>query len=240
MVELQDIFSTAGTITAFGLSLSPSIPFMKVLKGKETIDTIPEGMILFLMLTRLVWTSIWIITKRKMALLNTCLGITVCNVFLSLYSYLYFHKNRLKAFISTFILVAIEGVLLWGMVLWGEYLILSYVAMVCKIIMSISPGQRIMRVMKEKNYKLIPIYSTIANFLCSLSWFCYGICIQLLGQIISNLIGLIFSIANTAIWIYFYIKRKKKEKLEILKEEEKEEKEKEKEGKDKEIELTEK
>ena len=240
MVDLQDIFSTAGTITAFGLSLSPSIPFMKVLKGKEKIDTIPEGRILFLMLTRLVWTSIWIITERKMALLNTCLSITLCNVFLSLYSYIYFNKNRLKVFITTLTLLVIEGVLLLGMVLWGDYLILSYIAMVCKIIMSISPGQRIVRVVKEKNYKLIPIYSTITNFLCSLSWFCYGICIKLLGQIISNLIGLIFSIANTAIWIYFYIKKKEKEKGEVLKEEENEEKEKDKEKKDKEIELTEK
>ena len=240
MVDLQDFLSTCGTITAFFLSLSPSVPFMQVLNGKEKIDILPEGMILFLMLTRLVWASVWIITKRKMALLNSCLGVTVSDVFISLYFYIYFNRSCIKAFFSTIILLLAEGALLYGMVLWGDYLILSYIAMVCKIIMSISPGQKIMRVIREKNYKLIPIYSAVTNLLCSLSWLCYGICINLFGQIFSNLIGLIFSIANTIIWIYFYVKRDKSKDKNEYEEVEKDDKENDEKDKDKEVELTEK
>ena len=209
MVDIQDFFSTAGTITAFFLCLSPSVPFTQVLKGKEKIDILPEGTILFLMLTRLVWASVWIITGRKMALLNCTLGVTVSNVFITLYFYVYFNRSCLKAFFSAIVLLLVEAGLLYGAVLWGDYLTLSYMAMVCKIIMSISPGQKIFRVIREKNYKLIPIASAVTNFFCSLSWFCYGICIKLYGQIISNLIGLLFSLANSIIWFYFYLKRNK-------------------------------
>ena len=233
MVDIQDFFSTCGTITAFFLSLSPSVPFTQVLKGKEKIDILPEGTILFLMLTRLVWASVWVITKRKMALLNCTLGVTVSNVFITLYFYVYFKRSCLKAFFSCICLLLIEAGLLYGAVLWGDYLTLSYMAMVCKIIMSISPGQKIVRVIKEKNYKLIPIASALTNFFCSLSWLCYGICIRLYGQIISNLIGVLFSFANSIIWLYYYLKRDK----------EKEEKEKEEENdkeEDKDIELVEK
>ena len=233
MIDLQDFFSTAGTITAFALSLSPSVPFYKVLSGQEKKDILPEGMILFLMLTRLVWASVWIITKRKMALLNSTLGVTVSNVFITLYFYIYFNRSCFKSFLSAIVLLASEALLLYGMVLWGDYLALSYIAMVCKILMSVSPGQKILRVIREKNYKLIPIYSALTNFFCSLSWLCYGICIHLFGQIFSNVIGVFFSLANTLIWLYFYLKRDK----------EKEENEKEledKDDKDKEDELFEK
>jgi uncharacterized protein with PQ loop repeat len=236
MIELQDFFSTAGTITAFALSLSPSVPFYKVLSGQEKKDILPEGMILFLMLTRLVWASVWIITKRKMALLNSSLGVTVSNVFITLYFYVYFQRSCLKAFFSLIILLCIEAGLLYSWILWGDYLTLSYIAMSCKIIMSISPGQKIIRVIKEKNYKLIPITSAITNFFCSLSWLCYGICIKLYGQIISNLIGLIFSILNSIIWFYYYMKRDKDSENN----EKEKDLDKEKNNKDEELELIEK
>jgi len=166
-------------------------------------------MILFLMLTRLVWASVWIITKRKIAMLNSALGVTVSNVFIILYFYIYFNRSCFKSFLSAVVILTAEGSLLYGMVLWGDYLALSYIAMVCKILMSVAPGQKILRVIREKNYKLIPIYSALTNFFCSLSWLCYGICIKLFGQIFSNVIGVFFSLANTLIWLYFYIKRDK-------------------------------
>ena len=223
MVELADFFSTVGTIISFALSFSPTVPFMKVFKGEEKIDILPEGLLLFLILTRLVWGSVWILTGRKIALLNSALGVTVCDVFVILYFYLYFKRSCLKAFFSTIILLIIEAGILYGGVFWGNHVVLSYIAMVFNVIMFISPGQKIVRVIKEKNYKLIPIVSTIVNVLCSSAWLGYGICINLITQIIPNALGLFFSIANTLVWIYFYLKRdKEKEKEEKEKDDEEE------------------
>ena len=196
---------------------------MKVFKGEEKIDILPEGLLLFLILTRLVWGSVWILTGRKIALLNSALGVTVCDVFVILYFYLYFKRSCLKAFFSTIILLIIEAGILYGGVFWGNHVVLSYIAMVFNVIMFISPGQKIVRVIKEKNYKLIPIVSTIVNVLCSSAWLGYGICINLITQIIPNALGLFFSIANTLAWTYFYLKRdKEKEKQEEEKDDEEE------------------
>ena len=230
VVDLQDFFSVAGTISCVSLTLSPSVPIFQVLKGKEKIDIIPEGTICFLLLARLVWASVWIITGRKIALLNCTIGVTASNIFITLYCYLYFNRSCIKTFFSFILLLSLEGGFLYASILWGNYIILSYIAMTCKIIMSISPAQKIMRVIREKNYKLIPIYSAMTNIFCSFFWFCYGICINLYGQIISNLIGLSFSVANSLIWLCYYLKRDKKE----------EEKEKSEEKDDKDTELVEK
>ena len=210
MVDLADIFSTTGTIISFILSFSPIFPFIKVFKKEEKIDILPEGLLLFLILTRIVWGAVWILTDRKIALLNSVLGVTICDIFVILYFYLYFNRTYLKTFFASIILILIEGGILYIAVLWGNYLVLSYIAMVFNVMMFISPGQKILRVIKEKNYKLIPIYSTIVNILVSSAWMGYGICINLISQIIPNAIGLFFSVLNTALWIYYYIKRDKK------------------------------
>ena len=209
MVDLSDIFSTVGTILSVVLSFSPLPPFIKVFKKEEKIDILPEGLLLFLILTRIVWGSVWILAERKIALLNSVLGVFICNIFVILYFYLYFNRTYLKPFLSSIILLLLEGGLLYIAVLWGNFIVLSYIAMVFNVMMFISPGQKIVRVIKEKNYKLIPIYSTIISILCSSCWLGYGICINLISQIIPNALGLFFSVLNTSAWIYYYINRDK-------------------------------
>ena len=215
VLQIDEIFSSFGTLFSFLLSFTPLPPFIKVFKNEEKIDIIPEGLLLFLILTRIVWGSVWIITGRKIALLNSVLGVFVCDVFVILYFFLYFNRTYLKTFFASIFLIFIEYGICYIGVFWGDYLTLSYIAMVFNVIMFISPGQKILRVIKEKNYKLIPIYSTVINVLVSSTWLGFGICINLISQIIPNALGVFFSILNTLLWIYFYINRdKEKEKSE--------------------------
>ena len=102
MVDLADIFSTIGTILSFIMSFSPLPPIIKVFKKEEKIDIIPEGFLLFLILTRIVWGSVWIITGRKIALLNSVLGVFVCDVFVILYFFLYFNRTYLKTIVGVY------------------------------------------------------------------------------------------------------------------------------------------
>ena len=94
-------------------------------------------------------------------------------------------------------------------VLWANQTFLAVIAMIFNILVFISPGQKILRVIKEKNYKLIPIYSTIINIVYSIAWLAYGISIQMISSIIPNVLGLFFSLINTGAWIYYYNRRKK-------------------------------
>ena len=209
MVDIADIFSSLGTFTSFLLSFTPTFPFLKVLKKQEKIDILPEGLLLSLILTRIVWGSVWIITSRKIAMFNCISGIIICDIFVILYFYLYFNRSYCKAFISGIILLILEAGLLFGGVFWGNDYVLSIIAMIFNVCMFISPGQKIFRVIKEKNYKLIPIVSTLVNILCSSAWLGYAICINLMTQIIPNALGLFFSVANTLAWTYYYLRRDK-------------------------------
>ena len=142
MVDIADIFSSLGTFTSFLLNFTPTFPFLKVLKKQEKIDILPEGLLLSLILTRIVWGSVWILTGRKIALINSILGTSVCNVFVVLYFYLYFNRSYCKAFISGIILLILEAGLLFGGVFWGNDYVLSIIAMIFNVCMFISPGQK--------------------------------------------------------------------------------------------------
>ena len=206
-MDASTIFSSLGTIFSVFLSFSPTVPFIQVFQKKEKLEILPEGMLLCQLLNRLLWGSVWVLTKRIIPLINAGVGIIITSVFLILYIYLYFNRECSKTFIGFFFLIAFEFIVFSGFVLYGNVSVVSLLAMIFNVAMYIAPGQKILRVIKEKNYKLIPIRSTIVSICCSGSWLLYGIFINLVAQIVPNALGLFFSIANTLAWIYFYINR---------------------------------
>ena len=202
-------FPILGTIFSVCLSFSPTVPFIQVFKYKEKIDILPEGMLLCQLMNRLLWCSVWILTSRLIPFINAFVGIIITSVFLVLYLYLYYHRICFKTFTKGFLLLCFELLIVGGAVFSKNEKVVSTLAMIFNVAMYIAPGQKIIRVIKEKNYKLIPIRSTIVSILCSGSWLMYGIVINLFAQIVPNALGLFFSILNTLAWIYFYINRDK-------------------------------
>ena len=46
------------------LSFSPTVPFIQVFQHKEKIEILPEDMLFCQLMNRLLWCSVWILTKR--------------------------------------------------------------------------------------------------------------------------------------------------------------------------------
>ena len=208
-MELSTIFSSLGTIFSVFLSFSPTVPFIQVFQRKEKLEILPEGMLLCQLLNRLLWGSVWFLTKRLIPLTNAGFGGFITSTFLTLYIYFYVDRQFLKTLIGFLILFSFEAFVFLGAVSYGKVSVVSMIAMIFNVAMYIAPGQKIVRVIKEKNYKLIPIRSTIVSICCSGTWLLYGISINLLAQIVPNALGLFFSILNTLAWIHFYINRNK-------------------------------
>jgi len=208
-LEPSTIYSSLGTIFSVALSFSPTVPFIQVFQHKEKIEILPEGMLFCQLMNRLLWCSVWILTKRLIPFINAITGIFITTVFLILYIYLYYNRTIIKSFCRWLCLICFELLIVGGAVLYKNEKVVSTLAMIFNVAMYIAQGQKIIRVIKEKNYKLIPIRSTIVSILCSGSWLFYGITINLFAQILPNALGLFFSILNTLAWIYFYINRNK-------------------------------
>ena len=99
--------------------------------------------------------------------------------------------------------------------------IVGKIAMVTGVLLNVAPGQNVVKVFKEGNYKLIPIWSTLFGGLNTLSWLVFGLMIWDINSIVPNSIAFTISCANATIWLVFYLKSKgKEEKEEQLKAEE--------------------
>ena len=95
--------------------------------------------------------------------------------------------------------------------------------MLVGIFTSIAPAQNVLTVIKKRDYKLIPICSTVFGSLCNFFWLAFGVMLKDVYNIIPNAICLAINVSNTCIWLYFYYTRDqnkdKEEKEEELKDE---------------------
>ena len=68
--------------------------------------------------------------------------------------------------------------------------------------------RNIIHVFKTENFMLIPIFTTIAQILCSGLWGFYGFADMDLKLIIPNLLGVLLCGIQIFAYFYYYIKRK--------------------------------
>ncbi len=78
--------------------------------------------------------------------------------------------------------------------------IIGKICIATSCIVFLSPIQLIYRVIKEKNYNLIPIYTAYISLVSTSCWVVYGIFITDINVIFPNFIGLILAIIQIVIF----------------------------------------
>ena len=219
-MDLPTIVSWIGTIIGIILNISPSVLFYNIHLGKEKYTIIPESMLIFNILCPSLWACYWYLQEHKFVpFFSAVAGLGISEIFSLLYLY-YLSGKCLKKYLL-FALLEINLVIEFNYVLIriiGDYPTVGNIAVVVNILTYIAPGQNIIKVCKEKNYKLIPIASTLSGASCALSWLIFGLLIKDIHTIIPNTLGLIFAGINSLIWAYFYCKRDKDSEEEDKKE----------------------
>ena len=221
-MDLPTIVSWIGTVIGIILNLSPAVLFWNIHLGKEKYTNIPESMLIFNILCSSLWACYWWLQEDKFVpFFSATAGLGLSEIFSLLYLY-YFSDKCLKKYFL-YAILEINLVIEFNYVLIkiiGDYKMVGNIAVFVNILTYIAPGQNIIKVCKEKNYKLIPIASTLSGASCALSWLIFGILIKDIHTIIPNSLGLIFAAINSSIWAYFYCKRHKNddedEKREVI------------------------
>ena len=211
-MDLESVMSWTATIIGFGLKASPVVLFYRLAVGKEKIDIIPELLIICNVLCAELWFNYWVKKNDKLApLVSSSVSLILGLIFSIIYLY-YFSGKKCCKFLLYVLLEGIFVFLLYYGLSLIDVNIVGTIANIVNVITFISPGQRIVRVCKEKNYKLIPIVTTLLGCITSAGWLFFGILIHDINCIIPNTCSVIMAIFNTSIWLYFYCTRKEKEK----------------------------
>ena len=220
-VAMSKYASLLGTIMGIGLGITPIFPFIDIIRGKENVKIFPESMIFFNILCPHLWMTYWIRQAIFIPFFSAIFGFILALMFSTIYIYFYINKDTTKwilALVCKFAIVC--GFHYFLLNILPSYHYIGFAAMIVGIFTSIAPAQNVLTVIKKRNYKLIPICSTVFGALCNFFWLAFGIMLKDIYNIIPNAICFTINVSNTCIWIYFYITRDKKAEEKEDKEEE--------------------
>lgn len=215
LVPIKNYVSLFSTFLNIFLNLSPIVIFINIVKGKEEYTNIPPMMLLFSFLNNAIWGGYWY-RKNEISVFWCCfICVIIATIFSSWYLFYYSQKMLGKFFLYALGQIAFEMGIIF---LFFSNLIDLYIVGILLIVINtmqyVSPAQNLIKVIKEKNHKLIPIVSTIIGALCSGGWLLFGLIVGDINSIISNGLGCLSSIITTLIWFIIYTKYGKKEKRE--------------------------
>lgn len=204
-----NVFNTIITVV---LNSAPAVAFMGVIKGVDKYDVVPETMLICNLLNNLGWGCYWHLKSQYMPRLCSAICGTLAAIFGSLYLYYRSDKSCGKWVLFTLVELAICVGIGYCCLFVIPLVPLGYSLMVINILMYIAPAQNLGRVFKEKNYKLIPIASTLAGAVCSAGWLLFAFITGDINCGVPNGLGCVSSIFTAAVWAYFKSASKKEDK----------------------------
>lgn len=195
-----------GTITSICFYLAPAVPFYKILKNKLNYHDFPWVLLLISFMNCILWTDYGLLNDFILLFFSNAIGANLTLSFLTIYLIL---VTGLNLYLSLSIAIGLSIIIVFITCLFYYVIDICAVkifAAIFTILMYASLGVKIPQVKKTRNYKLIPIFSTIGGIVNSFCWLIYGILDKKWEFYVPNGIGLIFVIFF--ICLIYYLKRK--------------------------------
>ena len=207
-VELfQELFGWLGTVITVLSFLLPIFPYIKVLRGKLDFESTPAFLVTIYYVNYLCWYIYGDMIVSDQIQYCYFIGSIVNFVLMAIYLIYEVRRYLVDTILNTLILIT--GT--WALYKAPIFLInnprtFGIFCIGTSFIVFISQIQIIYKVIKEKNYILIPIYNCYFIFLYSICWAVYGIFRTNFYVIFPNAIAIVLALVE--IIIYFNYKRK--------------------------------
>jgi len=206
---VESIFGWVGAIISIYFYFAPGFPFYKALKDQMKYQDLPIILLISSFINCILWADYGLIKNSTQIYITNSLGGTITLIWITIYL-LYLGKKYfvISLILNIFLLIA-TGAISFLFYFIIDSNITGLIAMIFNVLMYAALGEKIISVIKTKNYELIPIYSSIGGFLCSLCWLIFGFYQNDKNIIIPNSLGILFSVIQILIFIILYCKSHK-------------------------------
>ena len=210
-----EIIGWVGTGIAIYFYIAPAVPFIKLVKESLKVNEVPGILLICSFMNCILWADYGLQIDTFQVYLANGIGGAITLIWITIYL-IYLGKKSLKIalFLIILLMVLVGGISYIFYKIINEE-ITGFVAMIFNILMYAAPGEKIFQVFKTKQYKLIPIFSTIGGLSCSLCWLIFAIYKIDIKMIIPNGLGLFCAIFQIIIYLIFYCKKRKEENFDI-------------------------
>ena len=200
------IFGWTGTVIATYFYLAPAVPFFQVLTGKLKYEDSLGLLLIMSFMNCILWADYGLVKNDFQVYFANGLGGSITLIWIVIFLIFFAKKNIGLALVYNAALIAV----IVGIMFAFYYLdleITGYCAMVFNILMYAAPGEKIIKVVKTQDYKLIPIFSTVGGLACSLCWLMYGIYQSDWKLIVPNGLGLLFAVLQVIAFLIYYLNK---------------------------------
>ena len=207
MDKAQEIFGWVATSLTMCFYISPVIPFINVFKGKLNYEDTPIVVISTSYVNCFCWYIYGEMIFSNQIKLCNMIGAISSLILICIYLIFELKTYAIDALLNALIIITGSLALYRGLAYTiNDDSIIEQICNGTAIVVFLSPIQLIYRVIKEKNYFLIPIYTAYVSFIASSCWVTYGVFIRDIYVILPNTIGILLAIIQ--IIVYTNYKRK--------------------------------
>ncbi len=207
METVQECFGWAATAITVLSFLSPVFPYINVLKGKLNFEDTPAVLVTTCYVNYFCWYIYGDMIFSDQIKYCYMIGGIVNLVLMIIYLAYEVKKYLVDSILNTLILITGTWALYRALtIIIDDDRIVGKICIGTSCIVFLSPIQIIYKVIKEKNYILIPIYNCYMIFLYAICWVVYGIFITDFYVVFPNSIAIVLALIE--IIIYLNYKRK--------------------------------
>lgn len=205
---VKEVFGYVGACISTIFFISPVVPYLKLIREEIKVSETPGVLLICNFFNCLLWKNYGLLLDLTQVIVANGVGGAITLIFITIFLIHIVDRKFWYSFLLTLgLMAAVAGFdFLFYLLVPAD--IIGNIAFGFNILIYAAPGEKLWTVIKTGNYNLIPIYSTLAGIVSSVSWMIYGIYLNDWRIYVPNGLGIVFSIIQ--IIIYLIYKKKSK------------------------------
>ena len=202
MDTLQEGFGWVAACLTVCFYMAPVIPFINVLKGKLNFEDAPGVYVTCCYVNCFIWYIYGDMIFSDQVKISNCISAGICLMLMLIYLGYELKKYLIDSILNTLILVTGSWAVYRALtIVIDDDRVIGDICIGTTLIIFIFPLQIMYKVFKEKNYNLIPVLSSIIYLFSCLFWFLYAIFIKDFYLAFPNILGVILSSSEIALYL---------------------------------------
>jgi len=182
--------------------LSPTLNFVKVLKGKVNFEESPGVYVTTCYVNSFIWFIYGDMIFSDQVKISNMISALINLIFMLIYLAFELRKYFIDAILNTLILITGSWAVYRALtIVIDDDRVVGDICIGTTFIIFLSPIQILYKVFKEKNYNIIPVFAAIIYLSGCLSWFIYAIFIKDFYLAFPHALGVILSGVEIAVYV---------------------------------------
>ena len=204
METIQECIGWLGAVITVLSFITPVFPYLKVLKGKLSFEDTPAVFVTIGYINYFCWSIYGDMIFSDQLKYCYMIGGVINLVLMIIYLAYEVKKYLVDSILNTLILITGTWALYRALtIIIDDDRIIGKICIATSCVIFFSPIQITYKVIKEKNYILIPIYNCYLIVLYAICWVVYGIFITDFYIVFPNSIAIILSLVQIVIYLNF-------------------------------------